>query len=263
MNYIIVILLALCFILFFSVQKLVFPNWYFTYSDPFIRNESISLKKYFYRIVVVIFFNVFFYLLLNLFYTSGEITTMLLSSNFLGVFLILWPLIFKPSQNLERNLSKKSIALLYSMYFTFLISTLVISILTINILKLYLNNINIITVFTSNKEGILFEILTIPFISVIDALVTKKYTDLENEDYNNINRVQCNSNGVHEYENVDGNMESDIEDIEEEGESSTNFNIYQYKNSEYRILFISIMNLALALFDVIERKKDKDNFKNE
>ena len=47
-----------------------------------------------------------FYLLLNLFYTSGEITTMLLSSNFLGVFLILWPLIFKPSQNLERNLSK-------------------------------------------------------------------------------------------------------------------------------------------------------------
>lgn len=32
---------------------------------------------------------------------------------------------------------------------------------------------NIITVFTSNKEGILFEILTIPFISVIDALVTK------------------------------------------------------------------------------------------
>ena len=31
---------------------------------------------------------------------------MLLSSNFLGVFLILWPLIFKPSQNLERNLSK-------------------------------------------------------------------------------------------------------------------------------------------------------------
>ena len=68
---------------------------------------------------------------------------------------------------------------------------------------------------------------------------------MENEDYNNINRVQCNSNGVHEYENVDGNMESDIEDIEEE-ESSTNFNIYQYKNSEYRILFISIMNLALA-----------------
>ena len=38
-------------------------------------------------------------------------------------------------------------------------------------------------------------------------------------------------------------MESDIEDIEEERESSTNFNIYQYKNSEYRILFISIMNL--------------------
>ena len=59
------------------------------------------------------------------------------------------------------------------MYFTFLISTLVISILTINILKLYLNDMNIITVFTSNKEGILFEILTIPFISVIDALVTK------------------------------------------------------------------------------------------
>ena len=94
------------FHLIFSVQKLVLPNSYFTYSDPFIRNESISLKKYFYRIVVVIFFNVFFYLLLNLFYTSGEITTMLLSSNFLGVFLILWPLIFKPSQNLERNLSK-------------------------------------------------------------------------------------------------------------------------------------------------------------
>lgn len=59
------------------------------------------------------------------------------------------------------------------MYFTFLISTIVISILTINILKLYLNDMNIITVFTSNKEGILFEILTIPFISVIDALVTK------------------------------------------------------------------------------------------
>lgn len=52
-------------------------------------------------------------------------------------------------------------------------------------------------------------------------------------------------------------MESDIEDIEEESESSTNFNIYQYKNSEYRILFISIMNLALALFDVIERKRIK------
>lgn len=52
-------------------------------------------------------------------------------------------------------------------------------------------------------------------------------------------------------------MESDIEDIEEERESSTNFNIYQYKNSEYRILFISIMNLALALFDVIERKRIK------
>ena len=51
-------------------------------------------------------------------------------------------------------------------------------------------------------------------------------------------------------------MESDIEDIEER-ESSTNFNIYQYKNSEYRILFISIMNLALALFDVIERKRIK------
>ena len=61
------------------------------------------------------------------------------------------------------------------MYFTFLISTIVISILTINILKLYLNDMNIITVFTSNKEGILFEILTIPFISVIDALVTKIY----------------------------------------------------------------------------------------
>ena len=46
MNYIIVILLAL-FHLIFSVQKLVFPNWYFTYSDPFIRNESISLKNIF------------------------------------------------------------------------------------------------------------------------------------------------------------------------------------------------------------------------
>ena len=44
------------FHLIFSVQKLVLPNSYFTYSDPFIRNESISLKKYFYRIVVVIFF---------------------------------------------------------------------------------------------------------------------------------------------------------------------------------------------------------------
>ena len=46
MNYIIVILLALCFILFFSV-KIVLPNSYFTYSDPFIRNESISLKNIF------------------------------------------------------------------------------------------------------------------------------------------------------------------------------------------------------------------------
>ena len=98
---------------------------------------------------------------------------------------------------------------------------------------------NIITVFTSNKEGILFEILTIPFISVIDALVTK-YTDFENEDYNNINRVQFNSNGVHEYENVDENMESDIEDIEEERESSTNFNIYQYKNSEYKFCLFQL-----------------------
>ena len=89
------------------------------------------------------------------------------------------------------------------------------------------------------------------------CISNKKYTDFENEDYNNINRVQFNSNGVHEYENVDENMESDIEDIEEERESSTNFNIYQYKNSEYRILFISIMNLALALFDVIERKRIK------
>ena len=46
MNYIIVILLALCFILFL-VCKISTPNSYFTYSDPFIRNESISLKNIF------------------------------------------------------------------------------------------------------------------------------------------------------------------------------------------------------------------------
>ena len=62
---------------------------------------------------------------------------MLLSSNFLGVFLILWPLIFKPSQNLERNLSK-NLLLYYIVCILLLISTIVISILTINILKLYL-----------------------------------------------------------------------------------------------------------------------------
>ena len=45
MNYIIVILLA--FHLIFSVQKLVLPNSYFTYSDPFIRNESIIRKNIF------------------------------------------------------------------------------------------------------------------------------------------------------------------------------------------------------------------------
>ena len=42
-----------------------------------------------------------------------------------------------------------------------------------NIITVFTSNKDIITVFTSNKEGILFEILTIPFISVIDALVTK------------------------------------------------------------------------------------------
>ena len=52
-------------------------------------------------------------------------------------------------------------------------------------------------------------------------------------------------------------MESDIEDIEEERESSTNFNIYQYKNSEYRILFISIMNLARLYLMLLREKRIK------
>ena len=223
LEFIIEFILAMIFILFFKVQKLFLPDTYFAFSDPFILGESVSPSKY---------------LILNIFYEGQEILNLLLIASFLGAFLILWPIIFKPSRNLEGGLSKKSIFFLYCIYISFLISSMIISLLTTSIMNLFFNDMDIVTVFSSNKEGIIFEILMLPILSVFEAVFTHKYKSVRNENVSNMN---INNN-------IDGeDDEHYIDDYEYSKSRNENF--------KYTAVFITFINLGLLVFDIIKKKK--------
>ena len=238
LEFIIEFILAMIFILFFKVQKLFLPDTYFAFSDPFILGESVSPSKYLLRSFVIFFFNMFFYLILNIFYEGQEILNLLLIASFLGAFLILWPIIFKPSRNLEGGLSKKSIFFLYCIYISILISSMIISLLTTSIMNLFFNDMDIVTVFSSNKEGIIFEILMLPILSVFEAVFTHKYKSVRNENVSNMN---INNN-------IDGeDDEHYIDDYEYSKSRNENF--------KYTAVFITFINLGLLVFDIIKKKK--------
>ena len=243
LDFIIEFILAMIFIFFFKVQKLFFPNIYFAFSDPFIRRESIMLSKYFFRFFVIFFFNMFFYLILNIFYEAQEIFKMLSIASFLGSFFILWPIIFRPSRNLEKGLSKKSKFFLYCIYISFLISTLIISFSTTSIMNLFLKDMDIVTVFSSNKEGIIFEILMLPIFTVFEVMLTDKYKSARSEDDSKVN-----------FHN--------ITDTDDEGDE---YQGYDYEDSKIRnenlkhtVLFITFINLVLLVFGIIKKKEMKD-----
>lgn len=238
LDFIIEFILAMVFILFFKVQKLFLPNTYFAFSDPFIVGESISLSKYLLRSFVIFFFNMFFYLILNIFYEGQEILKLLLIASFLGAFLILWPIIFRPSRNLEGGLSKKSIFFLYCIYISFLISTMIISFLTTSIMNLFFNDMDIVTVFSSNKEGIIFEILMLPILAVFEAMFTNKYKSVRNDS-------KMNSNNITDNEDEGGG--SQVYDYE--------YSKIRNENFKYTVLFITFINLGLLVFDIIKKKK--------
>lgn len=238
MEFIIEFVLALVFILFFKVQKLFLPDTYFAFSDPFILGESVSSSKYLLRFFVIFFFNVFFYIILNIFYEGQEILNLLLIASFLGSFLILWPIIFKPSRNLEGGLSKKFIFFLYCIYTSFLLSNMIISLLTTSIMNLFFNDMDIVTVFSSNKEGIIFEILMLPILSVFEAVFTHKYKSIRNE---NVIKINFNNNTDAE---GDEHRADDYEYFESRNE-----------NFKYAALFITFINIVFLVFDIIKKKK--------
>lgn len=249
LDFIIEFILAMIFILCFKVQKLFFPSLYFAFSDPFIRRESIGVSKYFFRFFVIFFFNAFFYLILKRFYEAQEIFELLLISSFLGAFLILWPIIFRRSRNLEGEVTKKSMFFLYCIYISFLISTLVISFLTTSSMNLFFKDMDIVTIYISNKEGIIFEILMLPIISVFEVIFTNKYRSVRNEDDS---KFYFNNNHNFDYEDTEDEEDDDYDKHDHE-----NSKIY-HENSEYKILCIAIINLALATFNVLEKKKRKN-----
>lgn len=248
MDFIIEFILAMFFIFFFKVQKLFFPSIYFTFSDPFIRQEDVSLSKYFFRIFVIFFFNVFFYLILNIFYEGQEILKLLLIASFLGSLFIIWPIIFRPSHNLEGGLSKKSKVILYCIYLTFLFSTLIISFSTTSIMNLFLKDMDILTIFSSNKEGIIFEILMLPVVTVFEKILTSKYKANRNEDDN---KLIINNNIDTNYEDYeDGSNEYEEDEYEESK--------IHYEKFIFKISFITFINLVILAFNAIIKKKRKE-----
>ncbi len=248
LDFILEFILAMFFILFFKVQKLFFPNIYFTFSDSFIRRESIRFSKYLFRFFVIFFFNMFFYLILNIFYEGQEIFKLLLIASFLGSFLILWPIIFRPSRNLEEGMSKKSTFFLYCIYTSFLFSTLIISSLTTSIMNLFLKEMDILTVFSSNKEGILFEILMLPIFTVFETMFINKYQSVRTEDDSKVNFNNINDTY---YEDFEG------EAYVYKGYDYEDYKIHQ-KKFKYTVLCITFINLGLLVFDIIKKMKRKD-----
>ncbi len=241
MVFLVVFTLALFFILFFKMQKAFFPSLYFAFSDPFIRHESLGLKRYLSRIFVVVFFNAFFYLILNFFYDAYDIFILLLAGSFLGAFLILWPIIFRPSLNLEDGLTKKSKFYLYSIYILFLILTIITSILTSSIMSYFFEESNIENIFSSNKESILLEILSFPILAIIDNFLTKKYRNNRDDD----DKKMTNST------NEDNSGEDDVDD--KDYRNNQEYNVYRYV-----VLSATFITLIIGTINSLKKKDRKE-----
>lgn len=246
MDFIIEFILAMFFIFFLKVQKLFFPSIYFNFSDPFIRQEDIRLSKYLFRIFVIFFFNIFFYLILNIFYEGQEILKLLLIASFLGSFLIIWPIIFIPSRNLEGGLSRKSIFILYCIYLSFLFSALIISFSTTSIMNLFLKDMDILTMLSSNKEGIIFELLILPIVTVLEKAFTSKYKTIRDADDRELNINNSNDTDYEDYENENN----------EYGKKEYEGSKKHYENFIFKISFITFINLVILAFNAIIKRKE-------
>lgn len=244
MNFIIEFFLALFFILLFRVQQIFYPSLYFAFSDPFVRNESIGLKKWFFRLYIIIIYNVLSYLILDPFYQPNELLSLIIIGSFLGAFLILWPVIFQPKMNLVEGLSNKSYFLLYCIYISFLFFTIVVSFFSINTMNLFLKDLNIINIFSSNKETLVFEFILIPVISTIELILKKSYKESRNDDDKLLVYYQETDN---------------TSNYEEPGIKLEKNPSFDYKTDKLilSVLFVSVINIVITLLNsVIKKKKD-------
>ncbi|MCI2802796.1 hypothetical protein [Staphylococcus pettenkoferi] len=174
MHLIMIFIFSLVFVLFFKVQKNLFPSSYFAFSYAFLEHEKITVKKYFSRICVIVIYNTFSYLILHLFFSADITATIILSSNFLGSFLILWPLILYPKENFIELPSKKAVILLVIIYVIFIFSVMIIALLTLYLIITYVSDANIFKVLYWNKEAMLLNIISIPCLAILEKIFTDK-----------------------------------------------------------------------------------------
>ncbi|HHP3964821.1 TPA: hypothetical protein ACSBMY_001818, partial [Streptococcus pyogenes] len=116
---------------------------------------------------------------------------------------------------MEDGLTKKSTFYLYSIYILFLILTIITSIFTSSIMSYFLEESNIVNIFSSNKESILLEILSFPILAIIDNVLTKKYRNNRDDDTKMTNST-----------NEDNSGEDDVDD--KDYRNNQEYNVYRY-----------------------------------
>lgn len=243
MEFIIIFIYAMLFILTFKVQQIFLTNKYFAFSDHFVVNQSVTLEKYIYRIIIIAWLTVFSYLILNIFYEPQEIFNLLLVGNFLGSFLTVWPVIFQPKKNLEVGLSKKTIFILYFIYLFFIVSTVLISVIVWNILYVFFADDNIVTLLISNKESIIFEIIILLPLLIVEHIFSKKYSK-RSEKESIENQVETNQDSSDDFVGFEeGEEYSTGEDLEYPIENDKENQEYAVEDVETDTRKLTVMNL--------------------
>lgn len=105
---------------------------------------------------------------------------------------------------------------------------------------------DILTMLSSNKEGIIFELLILPIVTVLEKAFTSKYKTIRDADDRELNINNSNDTDYEDYENENN----------EYGKKEYEGSKKHYENFIFKISFITFINLVILAFNAIIKRKE-------
>lgn len=168
---VLIIILSFLLVGIFRIQKILDKETYFSLSEFFV--AGVTTYNLIVRFIVIISFNCVVYLVLNNFVDSNIGASMCLLSTVLGSILIVYPA-FLNKVNIPNEKIKTKINYLYV---SFVIFSFFLSFLTISILILLFNDINLVDLWEEQKNSILLSLLIfIPMFFINPVIRNNKLT---------------------------------------------------------------------------------------
>lgn len=128
-----ILIISLFFVAIFKIQRALTPLRYFSNADIVIES-SVSIYQVIVRYILIGIFSITIHFLFNI----SEIIIIL--GNFLGAFLIIWPVLLSPKFSYETYIPGDLKLKIYILHILFVISSILVTYLSLQLIPLFASN---------------------------------------------------------------------------------------------------------------------------